>query len=394
MAELLFQGSPGGHADPANFSARIIGRFTPDTSGLHRVGVFSAGFAKVYINGHLIANAWDGWTKGRTYFEEGCDEVVGEVMLTAGQPVEVTIEFANRPSDNLAFSALRVGIGRPMNDADIAEAARCAASADRALIFVGRSAQWDTEGSDLDDIRLPGRQDELVAAVLAANPKTVVILQTGGPVEMPWLDGVPAVLQSWYAGQETGNAIADVLTGAVEPTGRLAQTFPRRWADNPTHSQDAEIYPGLNGHVRYEEGLLIGYRHYDRHGIAPLFPFGFGLGYTSFAINSVTATPDAATIRVTNTGDRMGTTVVQLYIAPQNAPVDRPDKELKSFAKLILAAGETRDITLALTLRDFAYWAGTDWHVAAGNYILRAGLSATDIQAETSVTVLEARLAP
>lgn len=384
----------GGLADPRNFSARITGTFTPDSTGLHRVGVVSAGFARVYVNGHLIANAWDGWTKGRTYFEEGCDEVVGEVTLTAGQPAEVMVEFANRHSDNLVFSALRVGIGRPLGDADIAEAARVAKAADRALIFVGRNAQWDTEGSDLDDIRLPGRQDELVAAVLAANPNTVVILQTGGPVEMPWLDAAPAVLQSWYAGQETGNAIADVLTGAVEPTGRLAQTFPRRWADNPTHSQDAEIYPGLNGHVRYEEGLLIGYRHYDRHGITPLFPFGFGLGYTNFAINRITATPNAATIRVTNTGERAGTTVVQLYVTAQNAPVERPDKELKSFAKLTLAAGETRDVTLPLTPRDFAYWAGQDWHVAAGDYTLRAGLSATDIQAETTVTLSEARLAP
>lgn len=383
-----------GRADPRNFSARITGTFTPDSTGLHRVGVFAAGFAKVYVNGHLIANAWDGWTKGRTFFEEGCDEVVGEVTLTAGQPATVMIEFANRHSDNLAFSALRVGIGRPLGDAEIAEAARVAANADRALIFVGRNAQWDTEGSDLDDIRLPGRQDELVAAVLAANPNTVVILQTGGPVEMPWLDAAPAVLQSWYAGQETGNAIADVLTGAVEPTGRLAQTFPRRWADNPTHSQDAEIYPGLNGHVRYEEGLLIGYRHYDRHGITPLFPFGFGLGYTSFAINKITATPEAAKISVTNTGARAGTTVVQLYIAPQNAPVERPEKELKSFAKLTLGPGETREVTLPLTARDFAYWAGQDWHVAAGHYHLRAGLSATDIQTETIITVPEARLKP
>lgn len=384
----------GGQVDPSNFSARIQGSFTPETTGPHRVGVFSAGFARVYVNGHLIANAWDGWTKGRTYFEEGCDEVVGEVTLTAGVPAEITVEFANRIGDNLAFSAIRVGIGRPLGDADIAEAARVAASADRALVFVGRNAQWDTEGSDLDDIRLPGRQDELVAAVLAANPKTVVILQTGGPVEMPWLDRVPAVLQAWYAGQETGNAIADVLLGQVEPSGRLAQTFPRRWADNPTHSQDAEIYPGLNGHVRYEEGLFIGYRHYDRHGIEPMFPFGFGLGYSSFTLDGLTATRDAAQVRLTNTGARRGTTVVQLYIAPKGAPVDRPDQELKAFAKVTLDPGESRDVTLPLTLRDFAYWAGQDWHVAAGDYTLRAGFSARDICAETTIAIAEARLNP
>ena len=125
------------------------------------------------------------------------------------------------------------------------------------MVFVGRSGEWDTEGSDLESIRLPGRQDELVRAVLAANPNTVVVLQTGGPVEMPWIDDARAVLQAWYPGQEAGNAIADVLLGA-EPGGRLAQTFPRIWAHNPTQSQDREIYPGLNGHVRYEEGTFFG----------------------------------------------------------------------------------------------------------------------------------------
>jgi beta-glucosidase len=387
----------GGAADPANFSARIRGTFTPEAAGIHRVGVVAAGFAKVFVNGHLIANAWDGWTKGRTFFEEGCDEVVGEVDLPAGQPAEVVIEFANRPSDNLVFSALRVGIARPLGDEDIAQAARIAAAADCAVVFVGRSGQWDTEGSDLQDIRLPGRQDKLVAAVLAANPKTVVVLQTGGPVEMPWLPATPALLQCWYGGQETGHAIADVLLGRREPTGRLAQTFPRRWADNPTHSQDAEIYPGLSGNVRYEEGVFIGYRHYDRHGIAPLFPFGFGLTYTDFALSDLTIGKDLqARLRVTNTGTQVGTAVVQLYVAPQNAPIDRPDKELKAFAKLALAQGETREIILPLTPRDFAYWdvKAQDWHVAAGVYALHAGLHAADIHVQAEMTMDEVRLAP
>jgi beta-glucosidase len=387
----------GGAVDPAHFSARIRGTFTPSQGGIHRVGAVAAGFARVYVNGHLVANAWDGWKKGRTFFEEGCDEVVGVVDLPAGKPAEVVIEFANRPADNLVFSALRIGIGRPMGDADIAEAARVAAAADRAVVFVGRNAQWDTEGSDLENIRLPGRQDELVAAVLAANPKTVVVLQTGGPVEMPWLGAAPALVQAWYAGQETGHAIADVLLGAAEPKGRLAQTFPRRWNDNPTHSQDAEIYPGLNGQVRYEEGVFIGYRHYDRHGVAPLFPFGFGLTHTTFALSNLRIGADLqAYVTVANTGAQTGTAVVQLYVAPQNAPVQRPEKELKAFAKVELAAGAAREIALHLTARDFAYWdvGARGWHVAAGNYTLLAGLSAMDIQSSASIVMGEFRIAP
>ena len=172
----------------------------------------------------------------------------------------------------------------PLGDAEIAAAVDAARAADTALVFVGRNGEWDTEGSDLPDIALPGRQDELVAAVAAANPRTVVVLQTGGPVEMPWIDAVPAVLEAWYPGQEAGNAIADVLLGAAEPGGRLPQTFPRAWADNPTASRDPEVYPGRDGRVRYAEGVFIGYRHYDRAGIAPLFPFGHGLGYTTFEL--------------------------------------------------------------------------------------------------------------
>ena len=217
--------------------------------------------------------------------------MVGTVDLTAGRPAEVVIEFATKPSRNLAFAAFRVGIGRPLGDAEIDEAVAAARQAEVALVFVGRNGEWDTEGSDLENIALPGRQDELVAAVAAANPRTVVVLQTGGPVEMPWLDAVPAVLQAWYPGQECGNAIADVLIGAAEPGGRLPQTFPARWADNPTASRDPEVYPGLDGRVRYAEGVFVGYRHYDRAGIAPLFPFGHGLGYTRFELSDLVVAP-------------------------------------------------------------------------------------------------------
>lgn len=390
----------GGAVDPSDFSARITGTFTPETSGLHRVGVASAGYARVLVDGQVIANAWEGWTKGRTFFEEGCDEVVGEVVLEAGKPVTVTVEFAAKPSDNLVFSALRVGIGRPLGDEDIAEAARVAAAADRAVVFVGRSGEWDTEGSDLEHIRLPGRQDDLVRAVLKAQPKTVVVLQTGGPIEMPWLAQAPAVVQAWYPGQEAGHAIADVLLGKAEPGGRLPQTFPARWEDNPTQSQDREIYPGLNGHVRYEEGVFIGYRHYDRHQIQPLFPFGHGLSYSRFALSGLKlegpAEDGTVTARVTvrNEGERAGSTVVQAYVLPPNAPVPRPEKELKGFAKVRLAAGAAAEVTLTLPPRAFAFWdqPAQDWSVLGGLYDIRLGQSAADLSLSGQVVQKARRL--
>ncbi len=385
-----------GKVDPTDFSVRMRAGFRAEVEGVYRVGVTVAGLARIFVDGKLVANAWDGWKKGRTFFEEGCDEVVGEVSLSKGQRAEITVEFANRPSDNLSFSAFRLGIGHPMGDAEIAHAAAVAASADRAVVFVGRNGEWDTEGWDLENITLPGRQDDLVEAVLKANPDTVVVLQTGGPVELPWLDQAPAVLQFWYPGQEAGNAIADVLLGLAEPSGRLAQTWPRRWQDNPTHSQDALVYPGLSGHVRYDEGVFIGYRHYDRMGTAPLFAFGHGLSYTRFAMEGLQADPSGAVrLRLRNTGANSGTTVVQLYVGDPEASVPRPEKELKAFAKVHLKAGEVRDITFTLTDRDFAFWdvAAQNWRVEAGRFVISAGFSAIDLRASVEVVRPEARIA-
>lgn len=384
-----------GKVDPAAYSARLTGQFTPEASGPHRVGAFGAGLTRVFVDGALVADAWRGWTRGRTFFEEGCDEVVGTVTLTAGQPVEVVIEFATRPSAVLSFAAFRVGIGRPTGAAEIAEAAEAARGAEMAIVFVGRNGEWDTEGSDLTDIRLPGGQDELVAAVAAANPRTVVVLQTGGPVEMPWLDAVPAVLQAWYPGQEAGNAIADVLTGAAEPGGRLPQTFPRLWRDNPTATNDPEVYPGREGRVRYAEGVFVGYRHYDRAGIEPLFPFGFGLGYTDFALSDLTAVVAGDGIEVTlavrNTGERAGTTVAQVYLGDPEASLPRPEKELRAFARVRLEPGEAQTLTFRLAPRDLAFFdvERRAWRVEPGAFRVLAGFSAADIRAEVAVVLTE-----
>jgi beta-glucosidase len=378
-----------GKVDPLHFSARIRATYTPEKSGTHRVGIYSAGFAKVFVDDKLIADAWTDWTNGRTFFEEGCDEVVGTINLEAGRTYEVVIEFATKDFATLGLAAFACGIGLPLGDTDIAEAVRVARNADVAVVFIGRNGEWDTEGSDLPGIELPGRQNELVAAVAQANPNTVVVLQTGGPVEMPWINSVRAVLEAWYAGQEAGNAIADVLTGAAEPGGRLSQTFPVRWADNPAHSQDREVYPGLEGKVRYEEGIFVGYRHYDRLGMTPLYPFGFGLSYTSFAVSDLKVNDSGfeadgdvtATVTVTNTGARAGSTVVQLYVSDAEASSPRPAKELKAFAKVALDAGESRQVTLTLDARSFAFFRAEakHWLVESGDFTLHVGQSSADL---------------
>ncbi|WP_238365366.1 beta-glucosidase [Mesobacterium pallidum] len=388
------EGMADGKVDPARFSARVRGRYTAEEAGPHSFGLHAAGLARLYVDGQLVVDVWDNWTPGRTFFEEGCDEVCGLVDLAKGQEVEIVMELRSKPAANLHHSAFRFGVSRPLGDAEITAAAKAAAEADTALVFVGRSGEWDTEGSDLEDIRLPGRQDELVAAVLAANPKTVVVLQTGGPVEMPWVADAPAILQAWYPGQECGNAIADVLFGDAEPGGRLPQTFPARWEDNPTRSQDPEVYPGLDGRVRYEESLMIGYRHYDAQGITPLFPFGHGLSYTRFEMAELSAWAEGAELTVTNTGDRAGSTVVQLYLGPVTPVEGRPKRVLRGFAKVRLGAGESARIEIPLSPRDFARFdlAGQCWQVAAGDYRIEVGFSATDLRLDATVTAAAATL--
>lgn len=387
-----------GKVDHLNFSARLFGSFAPETSGVHRVGVYSAGLTRVYVDGRLVADNWSGWQKGRTYFEEGSDEVVGEIAIEAGRSYPVVIEFATKDFTTLGLAAFAAGIGKPLGDEAIAEAVAAAKAAETAIVFIGRNGEWDTEGSDLTNIALPGRQNDLVAAVAAANPRTVVVLQSGGPVEMPWLDQVAAVVSGWYPGQEAGNALADVLMGAAEPGGRLPQSFPVRWADNPAHSQDREIYPGLAGKVRYEEGLFIGYRHYDRLGIAPLYPFGFGLSYTSFALSEVSVDASGfeadgcvrVSVDVTNTGTRSGSDVVQVYVHDVAASLPRPEKELKGFAKLALAAGEKRRVLIDLDARAFAFYSpgAQHWLVERGSFVIRVARHAADpgLTAEVSRT--------
>jgi beta-glucosidase len=385
-----------GKVDPLHFSARLTGTFSPETSGIHRVGIYSAGFAKVFVDGKLVADAWTHWTKGRTFFEEGCDEVVGTVELEAGRAHDVTIEFATKDFATLGLAAFSAGIGLPLGDAAITEAVRVARNADTAIVFIGRNGEWDTEGSDLPSIELPGRQNELVSAIANANPNTIVVLQTGGPVEMDWIGSVAALLQAWYPGQEAGNAIADVLTGKAEPSGRLPQTFPVRWADNPAHSQDKEVYPGLEGKVRYEEGIFVGYRHYDRLGLTPLFPFGFGLGYTSFAASDLTIADDefeaegnvTVGVTITNTGDRDGSAVVQLYVSDDASSDPRPAKELKAFRKVALKPGESQQVTMGLDARAFAFFRSQakHWLVEGGTFTIRVGLSSADLPLSGQVT--------
>lgn len=380
---------PSGELDPADFSARMVMQYAPEESGQHVFGMTNAGLARLFVDGRLIVDGHDGWVRGENYFGTANDEQRGAVTLEAGRPYEIAVEYepstANEEGINLI--AVRFGVEKPLGAADIEVAVETARNADVALLFVGRDGEWDTEGLDLPDMRLPGRQEELIEKTAAANANTVVVLQTGGPIEMPWLGKVRAVLQMWYPGQELGNAVADVLFGEAEPGGRLPQTFPKALADNSAITGDPAVYPGKNGHVHYAEGVFVGYRHHDISAVEPLFPFGFGLSYSRFRwgeprLSAGEMDPEGITVSidVTNTGDRPGSELVQLYVRSPLAKVERPDKELRAFAKLSLQPGETGTAVMKVLPRDLAYFdieAGA-FRAEPGGYHLVLAANAAD----------------
>ena len=270
-----------------------------------------------------------------------------------------------------------------------AEAATLAQSVDIAIVMVGNK---DREGSDRPNLSLPNNQDDLVSAVAAANPRTIVVLKTGGPVLMPWLSRVPAVLEAWYPGEEDGNAVADLLFGVSNPSGRLTVTFPKAEVDAPAHTP--EQYPGVNGTAKYTEGMRVGYRWYDSKRLEPLFPFGFGLSYTSFAFSHLQVSKPnkeghvTVSLEVVNTGSVAGSEVVQVYVAAP-AAAGEPPHQLKGFDKIRLEPQETRHLSVNLDARAFSSWdiGEKPGGSVPGRHQILVGDSSRDIPLQDAVTI-------
>ena len=413
--EVLWFGQVPDGVNPQAFSCRARLRYVAQADGRHAFSLISAGLSRATLNGEAVLDAWSAWKRGDTYFTFGCDEVLHRRDLRAGEVVDIVVEFSSnvpRTSDAPSnVNALRFGAARELDATDIGRAVDAARGADLAIVFAGLNAEWDNEGVDRPGIELPHLQNALVAQVAAANPRTVVVLQSGSPLLLPWLHQVGAVLQAWYPGQECGHSIADVLLGRAEPAGRLAQTWPARIEDTVAYGAAAS-YPGVDGHVAYSEGLLIGYRHHDAFARAPLFAFGHGLSYTNFEwsalrVEPVPATPAdavgfepsyAVSVDVRNRGARAGSTVVQFYLAvledagadaeaeadaeadPEALP--RPPQWLAGFAKVSLGPGESDIASATLPARAFASYdpRAAAWVARAGRYEVRAAASSRDVR--------------
>lgn len=360
--------------------ADVEAYFTADRDGEYELGVCVYGSARVFVNDDLVLDITEHQRQGSAFFGLGTEEDICSVSMEKGKTYHVRLEFGSAPTSKLVGGsvsfgggAVRIGGAWKIDaDEELRRAAELARSADQVLICAGLNMDWESEGFDRPDMKMPSHLDALIPAVAEANPRTAVVLQSGTPVEMPWLSKVPAVLQAWYGGNETGNGIADVVFGDVNPSGKASLSFPIRNEDNPAFLN----YRSEAGRVLYGEDVYVGYRYYDTLGRPVAFPFGHGLSYTSFSFSdlSVQTPSDAegeltATLTIKNTGNVAGAQVAQLYISPLAPSIRRPKKELKAFEKVLLQPGESKTVEMKVAIK----YATSFWDEARNAWVSEKG---------------------
>ena len=378
-------------------SARWSGYYTASDAGDYDFFVQSTGEAggyyRLYVDDHIVLDDWN-----------LAKALVGSstISLAAG-PHKIVLEHHGRPG--FLGGRFRFGVVRHGNYVD-PDAEKLAASADAAIVAVGFDPESESEGADRT-FQLPPGEDELIQKIAAANRRTIVVVTSGGGVDMNnWIDRVPAVIEAWYSGQEGGTALAQVVFGDVDPSGRLPVSFERRWEDNPAHDS---YYPEADGpRVVYKEGVFVGYRGYERSGIKPRFPFGYGLSYTSFQYRNLSIRPLSpagpsspatgprfeVSCDVTNTGKRDGADVAEVYVGEQHPPLPRPARELKGFERVSLRSGETKRVKVALDGRAFAYYDvnAQQWRIDPAKFTISIGRSVEEIELTGTVSLTGAML--
>jgi hypothetical protein len=371
--------SPGPGVNADNWSVKWTGTLTAPATGTYTFTLTSDDGSRLYLNNQLLIDNWrDQWPTVES----------GEVNLTAGQTVPIEVDYyQDWGGSQFTFGWNAPGLNSPFN-----QAVQLAQSSNVAVVVANDN---EAEGSDRTSLALTDAQEQLIEAVVAANPHTIVVLNTGAPVLMPWLNQAQAVLEAWYPGQEDGNALAALLYGDVNPSGKLPMTFPASNSQVPANTPAQ--YPGINNVAQYSEGVFVGYRYYDENNLTPLFPFGYGLSYTTFGYSNLTISPTSASststltvgVDVTNTGTRAGAEVAQLYLGIPSTNVPEPPKQLKGFQKVFLQPGQTQHLTFTLAPQALSYWDSNahNWLVQNGTYQVMVGSSSRDIRQQGSFTV-------
>jgi beta-glucosidase len=385
---------PGIDTEEGHFSIRWTGTFKAPLTGIYTFGLLVDGLGSVFIDDKLVVGKGQE-TPGAQIISIG-EESTGECNLESGRSYNIRIEYISQPDfPGWIPRHVRLGCTSPLPTDSIKRAVDIAADADVALVFVGTNEEHETEGRDRPDMELPGAQVELIKAINGANKNTVVVLNNGSPLAMTgWIDSVAAVAEAWFPGQEYGNAIADVLFGDVNPSGKLPMTFPEKLEDNPAYG----YYPGSKGKVEYAEGIFVGYRHYDTRNVEPLFSFGYGLSYTTFGYDNLQVPPEMRTkkpfritLEITNTGKMAGKEVVQLYIRDVASSLERPLKELKGFQKVALQEGQTKTVAFDIRVEDLSFYdpVKKHWIAEAGEFEVMVGSSSRDIRQHARFTLID-----
>ncbi len=360
-----------------NIKVRFSCEYTPDIKGLHEFEVFGIGPCSMKINGkEIIDNASD-ILPGEAFFSFGSAPKKAALELEKDNKyqIEVIYSFEGR------FPAIQFGCLPPDKENLLDEAKRIAKKSDFVILIAGTNSDWETEGNDRKALELPCNQDELITEITSINKNCVVVLNTGSPVSMSWVKKPKAILQSWFGGQEYGNALMEIIFGKTNPSGKLPTTFPIKIDDTPAYTS----YPGQNSQMDYEEKLLIGYRWYEKKGIKTLFPFGHGLSYTNFNFESLKIEQKDENIycrfNVSNIGKFDGKEIIQCYVANPNCQNEEPIKTLQNFKKIKIKKGQTKKVKLKLNKRNFSYWDITSksWRLKENEYEILIGSSSENI---------------
>lgn len=396
------------------FYVDMEGYFTPEEDGLYDFGVTVVGTGKLLVDDEVVVDNTKNQRRGSAFFGNGTVEETGSKHLQVGRTYKVILKFGTAPTsdlDNRGIVALgpggfRFGAARRVNQEDlIAHAVEQASRAEQVILFAGLTMEWETEGYDRDHMDLPPGSNELITRVLAVNPNTVIVNQSGTPVTMPWAHNAKAILQAWFGGNECGNGIADVLYGDVNPSAKLPLTFPVRLQDNPSYVN----FRSERGRVLYGEDVYVGYRFYEKVDRDPLFHFGHGLSYTTFARKNLSihtvpeqptlphqpdgniTEPITTTVTVINTGPVAGAEIVQLWILPSSTnSVNRPVRELKGFSKVFLQPGESKEVQIVLDKKVATSWwdeQRSAWASEKGVYeVLVTGTGEEELRGEFEVS--------
>ena len=369
-----------------DISVRFSCAYTPDISGEHEFEIFGIGKARLFIDGEELIDNWTETTPGEAFFSFSSESKKAAVDLVKGETYKLEIRYKFEGN----FPAIYIGCQAPDKVNLFDEALSLASSADQVILIVGTNSDWETEGNDRSDFNLPVNQNYLIEEVLKVNPNTLVVLNTGSPVKMPWVDKAKAIIQTWFAGQEFGNALVDIVTGTINPSGRLPTSFPKNIEDTPAFSS----YPGKDLQMNYDEKLLVGYRWYDKKNVQTLFPFGYGLSYTEFEYTDLEVEVGAekhvsCKFSLQNIGQVAGLETPQCYVGFITDDDSEPNKTLQGFSKVALDPSDKSTVQINLNPRNFASWniETKTWEVRPGSYDILVGSSAENIILKTTINL-------